>query len=188
MPGDSVEGMQPHAAFLRGMNVGGHRLTNEELRGCFAAMGFDQVATFRASGNVIFTAADEPETALERRIEAGLKDALGYAVPTFVRNAADLRAIATRKPFAKLASGRPAGKLQVALLSAPPARATRASVLALASDEDRLELAPRELYWLPRGGIMDSALDMKALERLLGPMTMRTMATVELIAQRHFDA
>jgi len=180
--------MQRHAAFLRGMNVGGHRLTNAELRGCFTAMGFDQVATFRASGNVIFTAADEPPTALERRIEAELAGALGYAVPTFIRRAADLRAIAARKPFAQAPLDRAAGKLQVALLAAPPSRAVRSSVLALASDEDRLEVGPRELYWLPRGGIMDSALDMKVLEQLLGPMTMRTMGTVELIANRYFAA
>jgi uncharacterized protein (DUF1697 family) len=180
--------MQRHAAFLRGMNVGGHRLTNEELRGCFTAMGFAEVATFRASGNVIFAGAEEPEIALERRIEAELESALGYAVPTFVRAAADLRAIAARRPFAKPASDGPAGKLQVALLTAPPSRAARSSVLALANDEDRLELGPRELYWLPRGGTLDSALDMKALEQLLGPMTMRTMGTVELIAGRYFSA
>jgi len=179
--------MHRHAAFLRGMNLGGRRLTNERLRGCFTAMGFDEVATFRASGNVIFTATEQPVGALERHIEAELEGALGYAVPTFIRAAADLRAIAARRPFAKEAPKRPAGKLQVALLAAPPSRATRSRLLALASDEDRLELGPRELYWLPSGGILESALDMKALEQLVGPMTMRTMGTVELIAERYFS-
>jgi uncharacterized protein (DUF1697 family) len=50
--------MSAYVAFLRGMNVGGHRLSNGELRAHFAAMGFADVATFRASGNVVF-AADE---------------------------------------------------------------------------------------------------------------------------------
>ena len=43
--------MSRYAAFLRGMNVGGHRLSNDELRSHFAALGFAEVATFRASGN-----------------------------------------------------------------------------------------------------------------------------------------
>ena len=45
-----------------------------------------------------------------------------------------------------------------------------------------------EAGWLPAGPISDSALDMKALERALGPMTVRTRGTVEQIAARHFGA
>ena len=48
--------MTLHAAFLRGMNVGGQRITNAELRDEFEALGFESVTTFRASGNVIFEA------------------------------------------------------------------------------------------------------------------------------------
>ena len=46
--------MARYAAFLRGMNVGGHRLTNEQLRAHFHTLGFAEVETFRASGNVVF--------------------------------------------------------------------------------------------------------------------------------------
>ena len=46
--------MERYVAFLRGMNLGNRRLKNEELRGEFEALGFAEVATFRASGNVIF--------------------------------------------------------------------------------------------------------------------------------------
>jgi uncharacterized protein (DUF1697 family) len=71
------------------------------------------------------------------------------------------------------------------LLEKPPAKA-RSALLALASERDRLLLAGRELYWLPGGGILESELDMKAIERLLGPMTVRTKGTVEQIALKHF--
>ena len=74
------------------------------------------------------------------------------------------------------------------LLGSAPDGAARREALALAGDEDALAFAGRELFWLPAGGISESALDMKALERALGPMTIRTMGTVEQIASRHFGA
>ena len=50
--------MARHVAFLRGMNVGGHRITNDALVGHVAALGFVDVRTFRASGNVILGAPE----------------------------------------------------------------------------------------------------------------------------------
>src|ERR1700722_4301934 len=53
-PGARLPAMAEHAAFLRGMNVGGHRITNEDLRTHLTAMGLKEVATFRASGTAVF--------------------------------------------------------------------------------------------------------------------------------------
>ena len=185
--------MASYAAFLRGMNVGGHRVTNDELRAHFAALGFADVASFRASGNVVFAADRQAGRAsaeeLRERIEQGLAEALGYAVPTFVRAAAEVRAIAAAAPFAPERLQGSAGKLQVALLASPPSPPSpqaRAQALSLAGDRDGLVFGERELYWLPAGGVLDSALDMKTIERLLGPMTMRTKGTVEQLAAKHF--
>jgi uncharacterized protein (DUF1697 family) len=177
--------MSSYAAFLRGMNVGGHRLGNEELRAHFTAMGFADVATFRASGNVVFAGVAQPLDQVRARIEDGLADALGYAVPTFIRAADEVRAIAASTPFSPERL-RCAGKLQVALLAASPTPQAREQALALAGDRDALVFDKRELYWLPAGGVLDSALDMKTIERLLGPMTLRTMGTIEQIAAKHF--
>ena len=44
----------------------------------------------------------------------------------------------------------------------------------------------RELYWLPRGGISESDLDLKALDAALGPTTIRTKGTIDQIAAKHF--
>ena len=79
--------MELHVAFLRGMNLGGRRIKNEELRAEFERLGFSGVAAFRASGNVIFDSGGGEEAALTRAIEAGLGEALGYAVPVFLRSA-----------------------------------------------------------------------------------------------------
>jgi uncharacterized protein (DUF1697 family) len=178
--------MPAYAAFLRGMNVGGHRLTNDELRGHLLAMGFAEVATFRASGNLVVAAYDHSPDELARQMEQGLAAALGYEVPTFVRDASRMQAIAALQPFGANRIGAAGGKLQVMLLASPPSPATREAVLELASDDDRLAFGEHELYWLPRGGMLDSALDLKSIERLLGMMTMRTKGTVEQIATKHF--
>ena len=180
-----------YAAFLRGMNVGGHRLTNDELRAHFEKMGFGALATFRASGNVVFDADageydEASDAALRERIERGLESALGYAVPTFIRSAAEVRAIAAHVPFDAKELAASKGKLQVALLAAAPARRPREQIRSLASPRDRLAIRASELYWLPSGGVLESALDMKAIERLLGLMTMRTKGTIEQISSRHF--
>jgi hypothetical protein len=60
------------------------------------------------------------------------------------------------------------------------------ALLELASGEDLLELHGNELYWLPRAGTLDSPLDMMALNKTIGPLTVRTMGTVELIVEKWF--
>ncbi len=183
---DNVASMPSYAAFLRGMNVGGHRLTNEELRGHLLAMGFAEVATFRASGNVVVAAEGQPPDELAMRIEQGLAAALGYEVPTFIRDMPQMQAIASLQPFGSDRIGVAGGKLQVMLLSTPPSASTRDAVLELAGEDDRLAFDQHELYWLPRGGMLDSALELKTIEKLLGVLTMRTKGTIEQIAGKHF--
>jgi uncharacterized protein (DUF1697 family) len=179
--------MSEYAAFLRGMNVGGHRISNEDLRARFEELGCGEVRTFRASGNVIFAAAGkESEEELGARIEAGLANALGYEVPVFLRDAREIRTIAAHRPFAESLVEASKGKLQVVLLAARPAARARKEVLALADAEDELAFGERELHWLPSGGILDSALDFKAIGRLLGPLTTRTKGTIDQLATKYF--
>jgi uncharacterized protein (DUF1697 family) len=184
---DRLTSVSRYVAFLRGMNVGGHRLTNDELRAHFGALGFGEVATFRASGNVIFAAGSESEQSVGARIEAGLAERLGYAVPTFVRSEDEVRAVAAHEPFAAHELARSNGKLQVSFLSRQATREQRDEVLSLTGDDDLLAFASsaRELYWLPSGGMLESALELTRIDRVLGASTMRTKGTVELIAAKH---
>jgi uncharacterized protein (DUF1697 family) len=175
-----------YAAFLRGINLGKRRVTSDGLRSCLEDLGFEDVATFRASGNVIFTISGRQSPAkVTARVEEGLADALGYEVPTFLRTGAEVQAIAAHEPFPAKVVDASKGKLQIMLLPAQPA-AARKQALALATDEDRLAIHERELYWQPNGGISDSALDLKAIEKLLGAGTIRTKATVDQIAEKYF--
>jgi uncharacterized protein (DUF1697 family) len=179
--------MESYVAFLRGMNLGGRRIKNEELRAEFEELGFSGAGCFRASGNVIFTAGEKSEAKLAKQIEAGLGEALGYEVPVFLRSAAELRAIAAQAPFDAKALKASKGKLQVVFLTREPKAAARKRALALASDDDCLAIEGRELYWLPKGGLSDSELDLKELAAALGQNTVRTMGTVEQIASKYFD-
>jgi uncharacterized protein (DUF1697 family) len=162
-------------------------VTSDGLRSCVAELGFEDVVTFRASGNLVFS--DEAGSApgkVAARLEQGLANSLGYDVPVFLRTASEVKAIAAHDPFPAQFVKASAGKLQVLLLAGRPAAQTRRNVLALATGEDRLAIHERELYWLPSGGISDSALDLKAIEALLGKTTTRTKGTVDQIAAKHF--
>ena len=176
--------MSVHVAFLRGMNVGGHRITNADLTATFADLGFESVTTYRASGNVIFESPGRVEGELVAEIEEGLEESLGYAVPTFVRSAGEVRSIADFDPFDLELVASSKGKLQVSLLAREPTKKERDAVLAAGTDDDRLLITERELYWLPCGGTMESDLGMDAFEDVLGPSTMRTKGTIEGIASK----
>jgi uncharacterized protein (DUF1697 family) len=178
--------MPRYAAFMRAINIAGRRVKGGELRALFERMGFHDVAVYRASGNVVFAADDRPTAELTARIEESLQAALGYAVVTFLRTAEEVTGMAGAKPFGRDRVGVRGGKLQIALLSTRPRAAERRAVLALATDEDRLAFGARELYWLPTGGMADSELDMNAIARRIGPMTLRTMNTIEQIARKYF--
>ena len=144
------------------------------------------MATFRTSGNVVFDAGGEPLAEVSRRIEEGLAESLGYEVAVFLRTAKEIQAIDGHEPFDGSVIEASKGKLQVMMLSKRPATRAGKEALALATDEDRLALNDRELYWLPSAGTLDSELDLKAIERLLGPTTMRTKGTVDQLAEKYF--
>jgi uncharacterized protein (DUF1697 family) len=173
--------MPRHAAFLRAVNLGRQRqASSQALREVFEAEGFEDVATFRTSGNVVF---DAPPRNLAGRIERALEEALGFEVTVFLRTAEEVRAVAAHQPFDRSLQG----KLQVALLAQKPKAAARKQALALATAEDRLAFGDRELYWLPSGGTQQSKLDLVAINELVGPTTMRTKGTIEQLAAKFFS-
>ena len=113
--------MSRYVAFLRGMNLGNRRIKNPELVAHFEAIGLEDVATFRSSGNVVFVdPAGETESRLQQRIEGELGERLGYEVAVFLRSAKEVAAIAAREPFPGQAIIASKGKPQVVLLGRKP--------------------------------------------------------------------
>lgn len=182
--------MTRYAAFLRGINLGRRRVTGDRLSEIFVGLGFTGVATFLASGNVVFATVDadveEAEDGLGPRIEAALERSLGYDVPVFLRTQAHLRSIVERRPFSPAERARSTGKVQVLLLRSEPTGEAGAEALAHASDADRLALHGSELFWLPAGNMSASQLDLTALARILGPPTIRTANTLARLHARFF--
>lgn len=181
--------MTRYAAFLRGVNLGPTRkISSADLRSHFTAMGFEDVGTFRTSGNVVFGGATGSEASLKAKVEKELSAAVGFDVIVFLRSEDELRAIASHQPFPSDQVEASEGKLQVSILPAKPPASARKRVLAFATDQDRLVFGERELYWLPSGGILDTALDLGAIEKLVGPSTRRTKGTMDLLAEKFFGS
>lgn len=179
--------MQRYVAFLGGINVGGHRVNGPQLARAFEELGLRDVATFLASGNVVFSADEDAGADLTARIEEHLERTLGYAVPTFLRDAEGVRHIAGHRPFAEGLVEASHGKLQVVLLRAAPDDVAVTTVDELSSEQDRLVVDGTELYWLPSGGIGGSALDLRVVAAAVGPSTTRTANTVRRIAAKFLD-
>jgi uncharacterized protein (DUF1697 family) len=92
--------MTAYIALLRGVNVGGITIRSAELRELFVGLGFDEVRTVLASGNVAFATPDDGDpSALKRRIEQALRDRFGYDAWIVLVTRAELEAIVAAFPF-----------------------------------------------------------------------------------------
>jgi uncharacterized protein (DUF1697 family) len=161
--------------FLRAINTGNRRLTNEQLLAPFVGMGFDDVAAYQAAGNVAFTSEEPPD---ESRLEDVLADTYGFETPTFVRLASEVAAIVGADAFTSAEIAATAGKVQVAFLRREPTAEKVAELVDLTPPEDLVRVVGREWYWLPTDGTSGSTLPVGRVEALLGEMTMRTLGTV----------
>ena len=109
-----------YVAFLRGINVGGHKsLRMADLRAAFEDMGLEDVRTVQASGNMIFEAGgEETAGAVAARIEIELEKVLGYPIGVAVRTLTDIVRLVASDPFRRVAIT-PETRLYVTFLSHP---------------------------------------------------------------------
>ncbi len=176
-------------AFLRGMNVGGHTVKMENLRTLFESAGFGNVATYIASGNVIFTAQENDPATIEKSVEKMLKESLGYEVATFVRTISQLQEIVNFIPFPAGDGAELDGTVYIAFLSSAPDKSLISDLDSFGSTTDAFRLNGRELYWLCRTKMSESIFFGKLLEKTVGiPMTTRNSSTVRKISARYGGA
>lgn len=177
--------MNRYIAFLRAINVGGHTVKMDALRGHFTAMGFTAVETFIASGNVIFETDAADAAALDARIATELERELGYDVATFVRSDAEVAAIAGYAPFPPHRV-ETAGALNVALLATPLAPEEEQKLMSLRTAIDDFHVAGRELYWLCQVKQSESTFSNAVFERAVGKRaTFRGMNTIRKLAAKY---
>jgi len=175
-------GARRYAALLRAINVGGHVVPMLKLASLFEDLGFANVATFIASGNVMFDAPSGTARALEKRIAAHLERSLGYEVATFLRTPAELAAIAAHRAFAKPVPG---STLYIGFLGAAAAAGAKRAVAALETPSNAFRMHGRELHWRTTLGMGRNPISGAKLEKALGqPMTLRQHSTVEKLAAK----
>jgi uncharacterized protein (DUF1697 family) len=159
--------MTLHAAFLRGINLGRRRISMDRLRETVEAFGLADVATFIASGNVVFRNPGRSLEALERSLEFHLESSLGYPVATFVRPFERLRELAASSEIAQ-AEEEEGFTAHVLFLRGPAPAGVAERFDALAGPDDRFLVRGAEVVWLRRGGLSDGTIAPADLDRAVG--------------------
>ena len=177
--------MSKYIAFLRAINVGGHNVKMDYLRQLFESLGFSNVETFIASGNVIFEAKTGNAKALEKKIEVCLQEALGYEVATFVRTNAKLAEIAKYRPFPQSQLDN-AMALNIGFLADELDHAAKQKLLSLRTEIDDFHVHGRENYWLCKNKKSDSKISNVVIEKTIKVRTtLRGMNTVHKMAEKY---
>lgn len=176
--------MPVNVAFLRGLNVGGHRVSMTDLKAHLESAGLEDVSTFIASGNVIFTSRARKIEKVEAHIESSLKAALGYNVDTFVRSMGEVRALRDLDAVAE--AGKIGWNLHVTFLKEPVPAPVAKAFSDLETEDDRFRVAGREIFWLRNGKMTDSVVEQKHWNAALGKRTstMRNFNTIERIVAK----
>ena len=177
--------MPKYVAFLRAINVGGHTVKMEHLRSLFETLGFSNVETFIASGNVIFNSTAVNTKTLEKNIETHLLEQLGYQVATFLRSTSELAAIARHKPFSDVELSTEGHTLYVGFLREAPSEEARQVVLSKTTPVDDFSFHERELYWLLRTRFSESQFKGNLEKTLEMQLTLRNATTVRKIAAKY---
>lgn len=180
--------MPRYVAFLRAINVGGRTVKMEYLRQLFESLGFSGVETFIASGNIVFQTRAKNAASLEGKIEALLREAVGYHVATFIRTDAELAAIANYKPFwpSQIDAAR---TLNIAFMATALDHQSTRKLMALRTDIDDFHVHDREVYWLCRKQQSESTFSNAVLEKTVGrSSTLRGVETIRKMAAKYSSA
>jgi uncharacterized protein (DUF1697 family) len=164
-------------ALLRAVNVGGRKLPMAGLRTLCGELGWDEVATYIQSGNVVFAAKGEPE-AIEAELERAIAGRFDLDVPVIVRTAAEWAKLAAGNPFAEAAKDEP-NRLQLLVSKKPPNRDAAEKLMARAQGGESVAPAGDALWFHFPEGVGTSRLTPALIDKACGsPSTGRNYRTV----------
>jgi uncharacterized protein (DUF1697 family) len=170
-----------YVAFLRAINVGGHVVKMDRLRALLEALGFENVETHIASGNVVFESAARNAAGLEGKIARHLEAELGYPVATFLRTTKELAAVAAFDPF----PGVNGAGLYVGFLAKALTKEQERVLMVFRTATDEFRVHEREVYWSCATRSSDSQFSLARLERALRiEATFRNVNTVRKMAEK----
>lgn len=170
------------AAFLRGVNSGRNpALRMENLGRIFEGLGFEDVATVIASGNVLFKTGTEDRRSLEARAERALLEETGVDTVAIVRTGDEIRGLVDRDPF-RNAAVTPTTKLYATFLKDPPVRSAE---FPGGSGYTVLEVCSDVVFSVVDLAVARTPDLMRALDKAFGAkITTRNWSTVLKIAAR----
>ncbi|GAA1499875.1 DUF1697 domain-containing protein [Streptomyces synnematoformans] len=144
--------MGKQIALLRGINVGGrNKVPMAGLRAALTDRGFGGVATYVASGNVVFDDPGTPPEKTAEAVEAAVEEEFGVRVGAVVRTRDEIAAVVAANPLPEGAA-EPARFLAVFLSGPAPADAWFRTADPAAYAPDRYEIGDRVVYvWCPGG-------------------------------------
>jgi uncharacterized protein (DUF1697 family) len=135
---------------LRGINLGPrNRVPMQELRSALAGAGFEDVATYVQSGNVVLSSG-ESAAKVAQKVARLIKKEFGLEIAVVVRTRAQLAAVVKRNPLDKVAKN--PKRYQVSFLEKIPSPALVRKLEAAAAPGERVVAQGREIYaWHPEG-------------------------------------
>jgi uncharacterized protein (DUF1697 family) len=168
-------------ALLRGVNVGkARRIAMIDLRSLFEGLGYGDVRTLLASGNVVFTVPAGERRDVATHVHEAMKRRLKVSARVLVLTAAELDAAVAGNPLLEVA--RDPSRFLLTFLADP---ADRERLLPLARQKwkpEALAVGARVAYLWCAGGILESPVN-HAVGRVLGDAgTSRNWATVLKLA------
>ena len=132
------------AALLKGINIGGKKIPMIELKALVEGLGYHDVKTLLASGNVVFSCDEQDGAALEKRLETALAT-VGLKTDVVVRNGADLKTVIDANPFPDAAGDHP-NHLLVSFHRDPVPDGLIEKLPGAYDGPERLKAIGRELY------------------------------------------
>lgn len=180
-----MTGSTTYIALLRGINVGGHKpVKMEELKKAFEQMGFKNVKTLLASGNVLFDASKTGRENLSGRIEKKLETTFGHEIGVILRTFEQVRSLVTSSPFKGIEVTLQT-RLYVTFLSDKPKPGIKIPYVSPGKELRILRVSDGEVYSVltlsPKGGTIDL---MSIVEKEFGrKVTTRNWNTIVKIAK-----
>jgi uncharacterized protein (DUF1697 family) len=168
-------------ALLRAVNVGKRQLPMAELRTIATDLGFTAAATYVASGNLVFTAAEDDPVVAAARLEAEIAKRYGWKSEAILRTAHEWAAYAAGSAFPDVETERP--KLLHLLLSQRPPAADAAAKLAERAVAGERIKASGDAIWIDfADGVGRSKLTVPFIDKCVGsPSTARNWNTVQAL-------
>lgn len=171
-----VLGLNTYIALLRAVNVGGTgKLPMADLKAMCIDLGFTQVQTYIASGNVVFQSALSAAK-VQAALEAKLHTYAAKPVGVHIRTTAQLQAVRDANPFGDAAPNR----VMAIFLDTPADKAMLAGVTG--QKDEQIMLGLNELYVHYGEGMAQSKLKIPAAKT----GTARNMNTVTKLVEMAF--